>query len=194
MKATARSLAAVEVEMRRTWIKAALSLLLAASSSGCRVSRLFDLGRDVEVDESHGQSVGLVLSLDLAESATLRAAHPGDLAALSLDSAELTVTQVDTSSGSNDVQSVSGELRLRPDGAADSARDLVVGRFRGLQLRPGTTVHLPGTPETSALLFSAHNGNGRFKAAVDLDLEGGRAAHVVFWIALHASADYDVGP
>ena len=179
--------------MRCTQIAAAVSIALALGSSGCRVSRFFDLGRDVEVDESHSQSVGLLLGLDLAEAAALKAAHPGDVAALSLDSADLTVTQVDTSSGANDVRSVSGELRLRPEGAQDASLDLIVGRFTGLQLRAGETVHLAGSPATSALLQAAHNGSGRFKAAVDLDLEGGRAAHVVFWIALHASVDYDAG-
>ena len=174
--------------------RAALVVAALVLCSGCRLSRLFDLARDVEIDETHAQSVGLSMQLDLAEATELRAPHPGELASLSLDSADVTVTQVDTAAGENQVQSLSGVLRLRPDGAADASHDVVVGSFAALQLRPGAAAHLPGSPEAGALLLAAHNRQGRFQALLDFDLEGGRSAHLVLWIALHASAGYDAGP
>ena len=174
---------------RRTTLRNALSLLVLALA-GCQLSKPFDLDRDVEIDESHGQSVALLFHLDLAEAGPLRDAP----SALSLESVDVTVTQVDTAGGANDVRSVNGALRLRPDGAVDDSQDVAVGRFAGLAMTPGATAHLPGNSEVGKLLLAAHHGTGRFKAAVALELEGGHEAHLVLWISLHVSADYDTGP
>ena len=169
---------------------------LSGLVAGCQVGLPFDLARDAQVDVAAHGNVGMLFHLDLAEAAALQATGHGPLRSLTLESADVTVTQVDTDAGLNEAKSVSGTLRLRPAGAAasDSAADAVVGTFSGLALKPGAVAHLEGTESASALLLAAHGKDGRFQVALDCTLDDGRPAHVVLWLALHASAGYHSGP
>ena len=181
-----------------TFPAARLSPLLPAAAlcallAGCQVGLPFDLARDVQVDETASDSVGMLFHLDLAEAAALQTAGRGPVRALTLDSADVTVTQVDTDAGQNQAKSVSGTLRLRPAGATGTSGDAVVGSFAGLRLQPGAVAHLEGTEAASALLLAAHAKDGRFQVALDCTLDDGRPAHVVLWVALHASAGYHSG-
>ncbi|MBS2023976.1 MAG: hypothetical protein JST92_16350, partial [Deltaproteobacteria bacterium] len=168
--------------MLRKSLLGALAIALAATASGCSLSELFDLSRDVEVDEAHGQSVGLVFQMDLAEASELQNPRAGDLSDIALDGVDVTVTQVGTDAGANEVSSLGGEVRLRPAGMPASDADAIIGRFSGLEARQGATAHLAGVPAAGALLLAAHQGDGKFQATMDLDLENGHAAHVVLWI------------
>lgn len=169
-----------------------LALLLA----GCQVGLPFDLARDVQVDVVATDKVGMLFHLDLAEAGALQAAEHRTLTSLTLDSADVTVTQVDTAEGLNEAKSVSGTLRLRPAGTAANAdaAGAVVGTFSGLSLKPGAVAHLEGNEAASALLLAAHQKDGRFLLALDCTLDDGRPAHVVLWLSLHASATWRSGP
>ena len=169
---------------------ALFALALAAASSGCQLSTLFDLNRDVQIDETHSQSVDLLLRLNLAEGLNLGEGREARLSAFTLDSADVTVSQIDTAAGTNDVRALSGRLWLRPDGATDDSGDVLVGAIEGLALQKGATARLAGTAEAGAMLLAAHRKSGRFQAVVNLSMDGGRAAHVVLWISLHATAGY----
>ena len=166
---------------------------LCSATAGCQAGVPFDLSRDVQVDVAATDNVAMLFHLDLAEAAALQAKGHGPVRSLTLDSADVTVTQVDTDAGVNEAKSVSGTLRLRTAGAAASDADAVVGTFSGLSLKPGAVAHLEGTGTASALLLAAHEKDGRFLVALDCTLDDGRPAHVVLWLALHVSAGYHSG-
>jgi hypothetical protein len=174
------------------WPLALCALLSLAA--GCQVGVPFDLARDVQVDVAATDEVGMLFHLDLAEAGALQTSGHGPWRSITLDSADVTVTQVDTDAGLNEAKSVSGTLRLRPAGAAAGEADVVVGTFSGLSLKAGAVAHLEGTEAASALLLAAHEKDGRFQVALDCTLDDGHPAHVVLWLALHASAGYRSGP
>ena len=195
-----RILKALSNRLSPRWLPALRVLsavsVLSVVAAGCQVGLPFDLARDVQVDVAAQGDAGMLFHLDLAEAAALQATGHGPLRSLTLDSADVTVTQVDTDAGINQAKSLSGTLRLRPAGTAagDSAADAVVGTFSGLALKPGAVAHLEGTESASALLLAAYEKDGRFQVALDCTLDDGRPAHVVLWLALHASAGYHSGP
>ena len=174
---------------RRTssWL---LLALIAAAASGCELHSLFDLDRAVEIDETRSQSVDLLLQLDLAEGGKPGVGQDGSPSAISLDSADVTVSQVDTSAGTNEASALAGTLSLRPAGASDDSSDVVLGSLAGLSLKQGATASLKGTPDSAALLLAAHRAGGRFQLVCNLTLPGGRSAHVVLFISLHLAAGY----
>lgn len=164
-----------------------LALLAAAASSGCELHSLFDLDRAVEIDETRSPNVDLLLQLDLAEGARQQATTPSTIA---LDSADVTISQIDTSAGINEVRALGGAISLRPAGAMDDARDVVIGTISGLPLKKGATARIGGSPESAALLLAAHRAGGRFQLVCNLNFEGGAAAHLVLFISLHVTAGY----
>jgi len=170
-----------------------LAFFAAAACSGCELHSLFDLDRAVEIDETRSANVDLLLQLDLAEGGRPAVGQASSPSSMALDSADVTISQIDTSAGVNEVRALGGTLSLRPTGAVDGAGDVVLGSIGGLELKKGATARINGSPGSAALLLAAHRGGGRFQLVCNLNLEGGSAAHLVLFISLHVTAGYDQG-
>jgi hypothetical protein len=154
----------------------------------CAVDIAFDMTRDIPVDAT-GASVNSVVDVDLAQYQVVQD-HKGNVQALQLQSVDVKVTAINTTT--NKATSVSGTLSLRPFGAIDATQDVAVGTLTAVPIVLLTKVTLPGSAALDAFLLQQIKGDGKFKAVISGSTAGGEA-HLTINALMHASMSYGTG-
>ncbi|GAC1346988.1 MAG: hypothetical protein NVSMB23_25550 [Myxococcales bacterium] len=178
----------------RLVLPTALLLGLAA----CVINLNFDIPRTFTVDVPTIVSGSFTqqFAVDFSQQPEVQQ-HKGSIDSLSLDSLDLTVSQVDTAAGKNTLQSIaSATVALRPDGATDATKDVAVGTLTNFAIAVGTTAHLKGSPALDAFMLQAVKGTGKFSIVLGATTNangGAAAAHFVLQATMHAGLGYNTG-
>jgi hypothetical protein len=153
----------------------------------CAVDIAFDIPKDVQIDAT-GTSVNTVVPVDLNGIKEVQD-HKANVQHLSLQSVDATVTVV---AAANKAQTVSGTMSLRPSGATDASKDVLVGTLTNVPIVKDTKVHLSGSPALDDFMLQTLKGNGTFSAVISGTTVGGEA-HLTMNAILHASMTYSSG-
>ncbi len=139
----------------------ALAALAAAGAlSGCANSDEFRLERRVVVDSDAASGTVLAgmeaVDLSACGDTWVNRAHLKQVAVKAIQATILTVD------GDNKAARATGSLALRPEGApADGSRDVPLGDFKDVALKPGVTISIPAPDAAGQALEQALQGSGR---------------------------------
>ena len=167
---------------------------LLAGLAACAINLDFDMPQTEQVDASGATAFMQVYAVDLSQQPAVQQ-HKDSVQSLGLNSADLSITSVNTNGGTNTVQTITGVFCLRADGApADGSQDVLIGQLSNFRILPSTSLHLNGSPALDALLLAAVKGSGKFSVVVNvMHVEGGTEAHFVIQATLHAALGYNTG-
>jgi hypothetical protein len=171
--------------MTRRNLIAALALM---SLAACVVNLSFDMDKQFEITSTASGAVSQSQVVTLSDYSAIND-HKGNIKSLDLDSADVTVTAVNSGTTAT---AVSGTLSLRASSApADGSQDVLVGTLTNVPIAVGTKVTLPGTPALDAFLLAEVQAAGTFTAIFNGTVDG--ATNIVLDTDLHASLGYDSG-
>jgi hypothetical protein len=171
----------------------ALPIALVLGLAGCVINLNFDIPRSFQIDVPVANGTfSQTFPVDFSQQAEIQQ-HKGSIDSLSFESLDLTVTQVNTSLGTNTLTALSGTVSLRPDGATDASMDVLVGTLTNFPITLNSTVNLKGSPALDAFLLQAVKGTGKFSIIVTGTPASGNQAHFVLLSTLHAGLGYNTG-
>ncbi len=173
---------------RRTVARSAIAIACVALLSACIVNLSFEMKKTfaVQSDPTAPTSVAQNQLVDLSQYPEI-AAHKSQIKSLDLDYAVATITAI---GAHNTATKVSGSLKLRL-ALADKAHDIKVGDLTNVNVAPGSSVRLNGTPELDAFLFQQLQAEGKFYAVIEGSVDG--QADLTLDVDMHSSIGYETG-
>jgi FtsP/CotA-like multicopper oxidase with cupredoxin domain len=161
-----------------------LGIAAVGAVAACVVNLSFTYPKSgVVVAITDQTSVNQAIPIDLSTQAEVQA-HKANVQDLTLDSLDATVTAVASGSG----VTITGKMWLRPDGATDASKDVLVGALNAVPVSANSTVHLVGSPALDALVLSTIKGNGKATALIIGASTG--TANFTLDLKLHLSMAY----
>ena len=166
-----------------------LGILAAGAIVACTVNLSFTYPKNGTVVSFTGSAVNQAIPIDLSTQAEVQA-HKANVQDLSLEYLDATVSSVGSG---NNVTTINGTMKLRPDGgAADGSQDVMLGTLTNVSVTVGTKVHLVGNPAIDALVLSTIKGSGKATAVIvgTAAPASGAVGDFTLDLALHLSMAY----
>jgi hypothetical protein len=165
----------------------ALGIATVGVIAACTVNLSFTYPKNgVTVVIQDKTSVNQAIPIDLSTQSEV-SAHKNNVKDLTLDSLVAAVTAVTPGTGTG--VTITGKMWLRPDGATDASKDVLVGALNAVPVTVGSKVHLAGSPALDALVLSTIKGSGRATALI-IGTSTDTATFTLD-LALHLSMSYE---
>lgn len=165
---------------------APLALTACAALCACTLNLTFDIDEpNVAVVTPAGGSATLQWPVDLSQYKEVTD-HKNNIRSLDLDSADITVTNVNAA---NQATTVSGTLALRKAPTDPPDTDLKIGDIPAMPVQKGSTAHLKGNAMVDAFLLQQFQNGGTFTVVMTGAVD--KKADFVLDVVLHASVAYD---
>lgn len=162
-----------------------LGIAAAGAVAACTVNLSFTYPKGgVVVAITDATTVNQAIPLDFSTQAEVQA-HKANVKDLTLEYLDATVVTVTSGSG----VTITGQMKLRPDGATDASKDVTVGTLTAVPVTVGTKIHLVGSPALDALVLSTIKGSGKATAYIVGSATG--TANFTLDLALHLSMAYE---
>jgi len=171
---------------RRALVPSALGL---AVLTACVVNLDFSYtisGQAVQALET-SNTINSAIVIDFSGQPDIQA-HKSSIESLSLTALDMTVSAVQTD---NTIETVTGTLSLRPDGATDASQDVLVGSLTAFPITLGSGIHLVGSSALDAFALATVQGTERCTAIISGTTTGGFTADFSVDLQLTMSMGYD---
>jgi hypothetical protein len=170
---------------RRTVPRLAFAAVCLGALAACVVNLSFDMDQPAIPLQAAAGPVSQSVLVDLGSNSDVRA-HQNDIRSLDLDSADVTISAVNSG---NVAQTLSATLSLRKD-LADPSTDVKIGDV-SLQVVRNARQTVKGNPAVDAFLLERLHDGGKFYLIVNGTADG--RSDLAVDVVLHASMGYETG-